>query len=70
MVLETTDFGGVEERRWTAAAVGGGGGGAANSTSIDTVANDSVSPIGIDGDESAMGRAHSTTGSGTTAVQP
>lgn len=44
MVSATTDSGEVGERQRTAAAVGGGGSGATNSTSIDTVADNSASP--------------------------
>jgi hypothetical protein len=45
----------------------GGGVGGANSMSMGT--DDSVSPVGTDGDGSKMGRPHSTSGSSTTTIQ-
>lgn len=54
----------------TVDGAGGGGGGGPNSISMDTISDDSVSLVDTNGDGSEMGRTHSTSGSGTTDIQP
>jgi hypothetical protein len=53
----------------TVDGAGGGGGGSANSISMDTISDDSASPVNTNCAKSEMGRLQSTFGSDTTAIQ-
>lgn len=71
MVSVTSGFGADGERRCqTLAIMGGIDGGGTNLISMGAVIDDSASLVGTCGDESAMGRLHSTSRSGTTDVHP